>query len=339
MTIQTISNFKSVNTHHCVTGSMRHVYLFNNHDISEEMMLGLGQGVGYIYWHQKGQDPFIGGRAMPKPSMEELAAQRTGVKMQLHETTSAKKAKSTMLEMMMQQQPVMLQVDMGFLPYFDFEGEEYHFGGHVVVACGYDATTETVLIADRDGTYPVPMSDLEKARGSKFKPFPPKNRWYTLDFSEKRQPTAEEARQAISETAVSMLNPPISNFGVKGIRKTAKMMVKWPNVLTPKQLKWTLFNGYIFISPIGGSGGGAFRYMYSRFLRETAVLTSDTRFNDCADEFQQIGDDWEAVAEQFRELSETADPANYLGDVSTRLTKLAEKEQTAWEHLQFKPKT
>jgi hypothetical protein len=39
-------------------------------------------------------------------------------------------------------QPVMHQVDMGFLPYFDFGGKEYHFGGHVVVACGYDPASE-----------------------------------------------------------------------------------------------------------------------------------------------------------------------------------------------------
>ena len=333
MTIQTFPNFKSVHTHHCVTGSMRHIYLFNDHDISEEMMLGLGQGIGYIYWHQKGMEPFIGGRATPKPSMEELAAQRTGIKMQLHHTTSARKAKSTLLDLLQQQQPVILQVDMGFLPYFDFGGEEYHFGGHAVVACGYDEVNDTVMIADRDGVYPVPMADLEKARGSKFKPFPPKNRWYTVDFSEKRQPTAEEARQAICETAVFMLKPPISNIGVKGIRKTAKMIAKWPEVLTPHQLKRTLFNGYIFISPVGGSGGGAFRYMYSRFLRETAVLTANARFNDCADAFQEIGDKWEALAGQFKLLSEMSNPAGELETAVNLLQEIANKEQLAWQTL------
>ena len=334
MTIQPFPNFQPVNTHHCVTGSMRHVYLFNNHDISEEMMLGLGQGVSFIYWHPKGEMPFLGGRGTPKPSMEELAAQRTGVHMRLHTTTSASKAKQSLLEMLAQQQPVMLQVDMGFLPYFDFEGEAYHFGGHVVAACGYDAATETVLIADRDGVYPVPMADLAQARGSKFKPFPPQNRWYTLDFSGKRQPTAAETQQAICETAVFMLNPPISNIGVKGIRKAAKMIMKWPEVMTPKQLKWTLFNAYIFISAVGGSGGGAFRLMYSRFLRETAVLATNSRFDPCADEFQQIGDEWAVIGEKFRELSETADPANYLSDIAAPLEKVADKEQAAWQHLQ-----
>jgi hypothetical protein len=313
---------------------MRHIYLFNDHNISEEMMLGLGQGVSFIYWHQKGTLPFLGGRGTPKPSMEELAAQRTGVSMQLHTTSSQTKAKRTLVDMLEQHIPVMLQVDMGFLPYFDFGGEDYHFGGHAVVACGYDAASDTVLIADRDGAYPVPMADLAKARGSTFKPFPPKNRWYTMGFSDKRQPKPEEAMRAIGETAVLMLNPPISNIGAKGIRKTAKMVVKWPDLMTADQLKWTLFNSYIFISPVGGSGGGAFRYMYSRFLRETAVLANEPRLNSCADEFQHIGDAWEAVANRFRELSETADPALYLADLAAPLQNLADLEQNAWQNLQ-----
>ncbi|MBC7264113.1 MAG: hypothetical protein H5T64_07100 [Chloroflexi bacterium] len=33
-------------THHCVTGSMRHIYTYNDHDISEEMLLGVGRGNG-----------------------------------------------------------------------------------------------------------------------------------------------------------------------------------------------------------------------------------------------------------------------------------------------------
>ncbi len=221
------------------------------------------------------------------------------------------------------------------MPYFDFGGEEYHFGGHAVVACGYDAASDTVLIADRDGVYPVPMADLAQARGSTFQPFPPKNRWYMMDFSGKRPPRPEEAIQAICETAVPMLNPPISNMGTKGIRKTAKMVGKWPDLLTADELKWTLFNGYIFISAIGGSGGGAFRYMYSRFLRETAVLTADPRFNNCADEFQHIGDAWEAIANRFRELSETAVPGKYLTELVTPLQHLADLEHAAWQNLQL----
>lgn len=314
---------------------MRHVYVYNEHDISEEMLLGLGAGVSFSYWHFKGQAPFIGGRGGFKPPMEELTGQRTGVKIEMHTTTSVRKAHMTLLEMLEAGQPVMIQCDMGFLPYFDFGGQEYHFGGHVVVVCGYDPATNQVLVADRDEElHPVAMEDLEKARGSTYKPFPPKNLWYTFDFDQKRQPSAGEVCQAILEQAQAMLEPPIRNIGVKGIRKAAQSVPKWPEVLSPDELRFALFNNYLFISPVGGTGGGAFRYMFSRFLRESAEITGDLRLAESADEFRQIGDGWERLGEWFRQVSEAPEPDSMLGAGVVSLNALAGLEETAWQRLQ-----
>jgi hypothetical protein len=329
-----LTGFQSLTTHHCVTGSMRHVYVYNGHDVSEDMLLGIGAGVSFSYWHFKGQPPFMGGRGMPKPSMEEIAGQRTGVMVQSHVTSSARKAKRTLLELLDAGQPVMLQLDMGYLPYFDFGGEEYHFGGHVVVACGYDPDTEQVLIADRDQElYPVSMEDLERARGSKHKPFPPQHRWYTFDFGHQRQPTAAEVRQAIAEQAQTMLEPPIRNIGVKGIRKAAKMVPGWSDSMDADELRWALFNAYIFISPVGGTGGGTFRYMFSRFLREAAGIAGDPRLEESAQEFERIGDRWEALGEGFRQASEAPESTTFLGECAAPLNALAELEETAWTRL------
>jgi hypothetical protein len=334
MALKPLEGFKSLETHHCVTGSMRHVYVYNDHLISEDMLLGLGAGVGFIYWHQKGTYPFMGGRGNPKPSIEEIAGQRTGVVIEPHTTSSVRKAKQTLLEMLEAGQPVMIQCDMGFLPYFDFGGSEYHFGGHAVVVCGYDPGTEQVLIADRDKElHPVSTEDLEKARGSTYKPFPPRNKWYTFDFSQKRQPTADEVRRAIVQQVQPMLEPPISNIGVKGIRKAAKLVPKWPDSLGIEELRWTLFNAYIFISPVGGTGGGTFRYMFSRFLREAAEIMGDPRLTESADEFKRIGDGWEELGEWFRQTSEAPDPTSLLGQCVAPLNALADQEKVAWGRL------
>ncbi len=334
MTLKPLVDFQHFTTHHCVTGSMRHVYVYNDHPLSEEMLLGIGAGVSFSYWHFKGQTPFMGGRGGFKPPMEETTGRRTGVEIQTHTTTSARKAKKTLLEMLEAGQPVMIQCDMGFLPYFDFDGQEYHFGGHVVVACGYDPITQQVLIADRDEElHPVSMEDLAKARGSTYKPFPPKNLWYTFDFGHKRQPTADEVRQAIAEQVQPMLEPPISNVGVKGIRKAAKMVPQWPEKLDADELRFALFNAYIFISAEGGTGGGLFRYMFSRFLREAAGITGEGRLKDSADEFQRIGDAWEELGEWFRQVSEAPDPTSRLDECVAPLQALAAQEEAAWMRL------
>lgn len=333
MALKPLAGFKHFTTHHCVTGSMRHVYVFNGHDLSEDMLLGIGAGVSFSYWHFKGQPPFMGGRGGFKPPLEEVTGQRTGVKIEAHRTSSVRKARQSLLDMLDAGQPVMVQCDMGFLPYFDF-GEEYHFGGHVVVVCGYAPQTDQVLVADREeGLSPVSMEDLAKARGSTFKPFPPKNCWYTFDFGQKRLPTAAEVRQAIQEQAQAMLEPPIRNIGVAGIRKAARMVPRWPDKLDADGLRFALFNAYIFISPVGGTGGGLFRYMFSRFLREGAEITGDARLAESADEFRHIGDEWEKLGEWFQGASEVPKPTALLGECVAPLNHLADLEEAAWRQL------
>jgi len=334
MTLKPLEGFKSLETHHCVTGSMRHIYVYNDHPLSEEMLLGLGGGVGFIYWHQKGADPFIGGRANARGEFEPLAGERTGVEIRAHTTSSARKAERALLEMLEAGQPVMIHCDMGFLPYFDFGGQEYHFGAHVVVVCGYDPATEQVLVADRDAElYPVSMEALAKARGSTYKPFPPRHLWYTFDFGEKRQPAPAEVRAAIAEQAAGMLEPPIANFGVKGIRTAAKRALKWPDVMDADALRFTLFNAFIFIDAKGGSGGGLFRYMFSRFLREAAGITEEFRLNEIAAEFERIGDRWQEVAGIFKRGWEAAAPSAVLVETTAPLMEIADLEEAAWGKL------
>ena len=337
MMLKPLPGFKSLTTHHCVTGSMRHIYEFHDDPISEDLLLGLGAGVGFVYWHMKGTPPFYGGRAnVGRPGeegLEKTAGRRTGVRVESFHTSSARKAEKTLLEMLAAGEPVMIHVDMGFLPYFDFP-EEYHFGGHVVVVAGYDPETRQVLIADRDEElHPVSLEDLAQARGSKFKPFPPRHTWYTFDFSDKRPPGPEEIRQAIREVVTGMLEPPITNLGVKGIRKAAKRTLKWPEIMDEEQLRFACFNIFIFIDAQGGTGGGIFRYMYSRFLREAAEITGDGRMNAVSDEFQRIGDRWQGIAEMFNRLVEADDPAAALPEISAPLLELADLEEAAWLRL------
>lgn len=337
MTLKPLEGFQHFSTHHCVTGSMQHIYAYNHHDISEDMLLGIGSGVGFIYWHMKGQTPLMGGRGnVGRPGeegLERTAGRRTGVVVESYTTSSARKAERTLLEMLGAGQPVMIQCDMGFLPYFDFGDTDYHFGWHIVVVCGYDAETRQVLIADREGVYPVSMEDLAKARGSKYKPFPPMHKWYTFDFSNKRQPTADEVREAIAEQTKAMLEPPISNVGVKGIREAAKRALKWPNEMDEEELRFTLFNMFIFIDATGGTGGGIFRYMFSRFLREAAEITGDQRLNESAAAFQHVGDRWQEVAEIFQRGWEADDPAAVLPETTAPIMEIADLEEAAWGQL------
>lgn len=123
-------------------------------------------------------------------------------------------------------------------------------------------------------------------------------------------------------------------MGVKGIRTAAERIPNWPKEMRADEIRWALFNTYIFVSPVGGSGGGIFRYMFSRFLAEAAVITGEERLQASAAAFKCIGDAWERFADWAKGASEARDPAAHLDECKAPLLNIADQEQAAWEMLQ-----
>ena len=102
----------------------------------------------------------------------------------------------------------------------------------------------------------------------------------------------------IAAQASGMLAPPIHNFGIKDIRLAAKRIPEWPGLMTVEESRQALFNVFIFIRPVGGSGGGLFRYMFSRFLIQAATILGNEHLDCLGAAFQQIGDAWESVSDR-----------------------------------------
>lgn len=335
--LRTLPGFATYPTHHCVTGSLKHVYDYHGFPVSEDLLLGLGRGLGFVYFHIKGTTPFYGGRAnVGRPGeegLEKTAGRRTGVVAESHATSSARTAQTALRELLAADEPVLVYLDMGFLPYLNLPAD-YHFGGHVVVVAGYDPDTRQVLVADRDqNLHPVGWDALEEARGSQYKPFPPRHTWYTFDFAAVRPPSQAEVRESIGEVCRGMLAPPIANLGVKGIRKAIRETVKWPDVLDADALRRTCFNVALFIDRRGGTGGGIFRYMYARFLGEAAPITGETRLGEMGTELTVIGDRWEEVAAAFAAAAQADDPADLLEAATKPMHDIADHEQDFWERL------
>ena len=330
-------DFATYPTHHCVTGSLKHVYDYYGFPVSEDLLLGLGRGLGFVYFHVKGADPFYGGRAnIGRPGeegLEKTAGRRTGVVVESHATSSARTAQGALRELLEAGKPVLVYLDMGFLPYFKLPAG-YHFGGHVVVVAGYDPVTTRVLVADRDKElHPVEWETLERARGSQYKPFPPRHTWYTFDFAAARTPSADEVRESIGEVCHGMLAPPIANLGIAGIRKAIRETVKWPQFLDAEALRRTCFNVAMFIDRRGGTGGGIFRYMYGRFLGEAASITGEPRLTGMGTELAGIAARWEETAAAFARAAQADHPAGLLEAATWPMHDVADLEQDFWERL------
>jgi len=343
--IKPFSNCRARDGYHCQSNSLAKIYHHNNCKLSEDMLLGLGAGMGFIYWTIKGNPEsgisdyvFVGGRGNTKNYFDDVG-KRTGVKIEEISTSSERKAEKLLLEKMQKEDPVMVFGDMGFLPWFELP-EDYHFGGHTFVVCGYNGK-DTLLGSDMEQKvsglkkgfyYPITLDQLRKTRGSKFKPFPPKNTYLEFEFSNFHMPRKEDIYSSINQTIDIMLNPPISNIGVRGIIKTANMLKKWPNMFSDYDLRMNLFSLYIFIE-IGGTGGGCFRYIYSRFLKEASEITKNKKLNAASNMINESGRLFTEVGLLFKDSETLKDIDNRIGKASGLFEEIAIKEEETYHLL------
>jgi len=200
----------------------------------------------------------------------------------------------------------MIHVDMPQLKYLGLP-EQAHFGAHTVVVAGLDEDKGIAHIADTmfEGLQTATLKELEEARSSTFKPFPPENKWFTFEFPARLTSIEVAIRNAINKTAKLMLYPPIKNLGVKGIGHFAGEIVKWPKLFPPENAS---FRQFYELSYIGieedGTGGGLFRYLYSRFLKEAGEVLNNKELADLGERYNEIGQKWTAIAKLIRETPE-----------------------------------
>jgi hypothetical protein len=239
----------------------------------------------------------------------------------------------------------MIYVDMPYLKYLHMP-KDAHFGGHSIVVFGLDEEEGIVYVSDRDGkdheitisdeevptdSHKVSLQELEQARGSKCKAMPPKNKWLTFDFTHIKPLDESVIMTAIGETTEKMLYPPIKNLGLKGIRTCAQKVLGW-KVFDDEKLKWSAFNGFIFINQIGGTGGGGFRKMYGNFLRESGTLINSEELTGLGNEYFTIGEEWDKVADKFHHIYKTLDRET-LKPISEYIRNLGEKETNLMNRL------
>ncbi len=327
--------------YHCQTNSLAKIFHFHNSPLTEDMLLGLGSGMGFIYWKMKmGTEDsiFIGGRGNNKGFFNDIG-QRTGVKIRAISTGSLKKAQESLIAKLLKEEPVMLFGDMGFLPWFEFP-EEYHFGGHTFIVCGFDGIN-SVLCSDIDARaaglkkgfyHAITLEQLSKARGSKFKPFPPGNTYLEFDFSGFHQPGAEDIYSAMKQTIDSQMNPPIRNIGIRGIAHASKELMKWPELFSDHELRMNLFSLYIYIE-VGGTGGGCFRYMYSRFLAESAKLTGNEKLLGPSEKFRKSGDLFSTIGQLFADAETADDLKEKIHRASVNFSEIQSIESDAFNQL------
>jgi len=291
-----VRGFRQFGGKHCMTTALKNLFDYHGLHLSEEMLFGLGSGAGFIYWYMKRMpSPFIGTRYGKINDSLINTCKRIGAEATIFQTTSAAKGYEELKKLLREGEPAFVLGDMAYLPYFALPGVA-HFGGHALVVYGLSEQEDRVYISDcADKPVTVSIEDLNKARNSKFPPFPPKNKLLKIRYPAKVRNLEKGIREAIGESCANMLKPPIKNIGLAGIKKWAGLVPKWPRQFQGLNLFGCLLNTFIYIE-VSGTGGSAFRTMYAQFLRESSTILDEPRLSEVAKLFEDSGKVWTEIA-------------------------------------------
>lgn len=294
--------------------------------MSEPMLFGLGEGLGFIIWNMKTMDfPFIGGRIKTDLETKNIA-KNLGLKLIVKETTSVNKAWSSVKELLDNNKAVGLKLDCYHLEYFS---NPIHFAGHYVAIIGYDETYAYLIDTAQQGTsVKTSLASLEKARSEKG-PMSSKNLYYTLDKTEDIVTIKDAVINAIKNNALAYLNPPIKNLTYKGIIKASDEIIKWFD--TSKNIREE-FNTSAMLMERAGTGGAIFRNLYRDFLKEAGEITQNEIVYKTHDLFNQVASDWSNVIELFENIGQTQDK-KYVLQASKLMKDISTKEKYAMEQL------
>ena len=321
-----IKNFKYFKGQHCettTTGSLlKHIGI----ELSEPMLFGIGQGLGYIFRNMKIMDfPFIGGRIKPDLLTKNIC-ENLNLNLEVKETSSIKKAWLNVKEKIDDNIPVGLKLDSYYLEYFT---SKIHFAGHYTAIYGYD--DEFAYVVDtkqQGGLMKTSLKNLELARNEKG-PMSSQNLSFTISKTENDFNLKEVIKNAIISNAKDYLNPPIKNIGYKGILKTSTEIKKW--FKNSKNIELD-FKTTAMLMEKGGTGGAIFRNFYKDFLKESYEILKIENINKAYKEFTEIAEMWTEVSSFFEKTGATKE-IKYINKASEILIKLSEKEKKAMELL------
>ncbi len=321
-----IENFKYFSGQHCETTATGSLLKHIGVELSEPMLFGLGEGLGYIFWNMKIMDfPFIGGRIKPDTLTRNLT-KNLNLELEVKETSSIKKAWQNVKEKLDKGIPVGLKLDSYYLEYFT---SKIHFAGHYIAIYGYD--DELAYIVDTEqqgGLRKTSLKNLELARNEKG-PMSSRNLSYTISKTNAEYNLCKAIKTAIVNNAKDYLNPPIKNIGYKGILKTSIEIKKWFNnsQSIEKDFKTTAM-----LMEKAGTGGAIFRNFYRDFLKESYDLLKIESLKKSYIEFIEIADLWSEISTLFDKVGETKE-IKYINQASKILEMLSGKEKKAMELL------
>ena len=314
--------------HHCETVATGTLLAAGGLKLSEPMLFGLGEGLGFIFIKLSSLPlPFVGGRSKPF-ALTEALCRNLGLECAAVETSSKTKAWAALEAPLRAGQPVGLQVDCFHLEYFS---RPVHFAGHFVAAHGYD--DREVLLVDtvpQGSSQRTSRASLEKARFAKG-PMAARARSWTISLTGRKPALDTALRQAIRANATQYLSPPFKGASYLGIQKLADSLPRWLEIAKRPGEDLALA---ALLMERAGTGGSLFRNFYRDFLAEARdhLRAARAKLSEAHLLFAEAAREWGAIAAGIEESARTANAAP-LQNAALRCRRVADIEVAAMRLL------
>jgi len=308
---------------HCASTAISDAMTFRGIELSEAICFGLGAGLGFAYFEHPRMSPSRM-TATRNRLLEPRFFETLGQPFDWIREPDPGAALETVKRHLSERIPVLLRADIAHLPYYR---TGTHFPPHVVGIWGFDDEQKIAFIADTGwpGLQEVPYPYLEKARYGGNAYIQNQADHFPVTGPEKPPDLRSAARHAIAQQARDLLGLELeikAVFGFDGMGAAARSMPKWGEA---PDWQWCARWFYQVIEK-RGTGGGAFRLLYSRFLEEIAELDPAFKTISPAGEMKNIAAAWTELSELLKEISEQDDPGR-LEAAARRLADIAGKER------------
>lgn len=263
---------------HCESASMRDILEFIGLPFSEPLVFGLDATFGFSFIRAQDANAmplFIGGK-QGTITEQSLACRVLGVKIMEEQFQSAERAWERSKQLLQDNIPLLIRIEMSYLPYIDLPKGEF-FGGHILSLVGFDEKYSYLYERDIQEPVKLPIEALIKARSSKQDQwFPPRNTHYILKKKTKRPPLSAACKLGIQKTVKNMLAASTNSIGLQGMKLFIQSISSWKEMLkgglvrngkTKSKALITLSLMYGYIEEFG-TGGALFRNLFSGFLEE-----------------------------------------------------------------------
>jgi hypothetical protein len=272
---------------------------------SEEMLFGLGGGLGLIYFlfDLHGGHPIVVGTRYHASEAESPVfvmqmCEAWGATTELKHSSSRSAATKSLMK----------SLDDGFTPIVWVEVTKLPY----MFLSGHPNTYHTIVVYERDGNEfvvgdlgkspaRISLEELEEVRHSHYAP---KFRSLTV----KDAPAKPDIREILSErirlTCSQMLEGlGIANFGLEAFKKWAKMLTNtknkkgWPNCFPGGPPLHGAMSSLFAQIELRGYGGSAFRGLYADFLDQAAGVLKKSALKKVAEQFRESEASWRAISE------------------------------------------